>query len=182
MSRFSSARPAVVLLSLIAAVLSAQELSLEELPALKERALVLNITTSVAENRQEVWNASNSKVTLPGRPVNIKLVGGNVMVSIQFTPYLRAKGQTVLVAQGQIWVDIPNEGMRYKTTMQTIPINFGEPIYFLPLGADDGSANNPHIELKIELLRYEESLRKETPPSGETETAPAAPVPPPAIQ
>jgi hypothetical protein len=155
------AKPAALLLCFMTVALNAQELSLEELPALRERAMVLQITTSIAENRQEVWNASSSKVTLPGRPVSIKLVGGNVMVAIQFTPYLREKGRTVLVAQGQIWVDIPNEGMRYKTTMQTIPIQFGEPIYFLPLGADDGSANNPHIELKIELLRYDETLHKE---------------------
>jgi hypothetical protein len=171
-----------VLLFFTTAALSAQELSLEELPGLKERAVVLNITTRVAENKQEVWNASNSKVTIPGRPVSIKLVGGNVVVAVQFTPYLRDKGRTVLVAQGQIWVDTPNEGIRYKTTMQTIPINFGEQIYFLPLGADDGSANNPHIELRIELLRYEETLHKD--PEGEeaapAEAAAAVPPPPPA--
>jgi hypothetical protein len=166
-----------VLLCFIAgSVLSGQELSLEELPGLKERAVVLNITTRVAENKQEVWNTSNSKVTIPGRPVSIKLVGGNVVVAIQFTPYLMNKGRSFLVAQGQIWVDTPNEGIRYKTTMQTIPINFGEQIYFLPLGADDGSANNPHIELKIELLRYEETLHKD----AEGADAVAADPPPPA--
>jgi hypothetical protein len=167
----SPLRNFAVLLFFTTAILDAQELSLEELPGLKERAVVLNITTRVAENKQEVWNASNSKVTIPGRPVSIKLVGGNVVMAIQFTPYLREKGN-VLVTQGQIWVDIPNEGIRYKTTIQTIPINFGEQIYFFPLGADDGSANNPQIELRIELLRYEETLRKD--PEGEEVPAEAA--------
>ncbi|MDR1929953.1 MAG: hypothetical protein LBQ44_04905 [Treponema sp.] len=161
MRPFPVRRFAVLLCFIAGTAVKAQELSLEELPGLKERALVLNITTRVAENKQEVWTSSNSKVTIPGRPVSIKLVGGNVVVAVQLTPYLRDKGRSVLVAQGQIWVDTPNEGIRYKTTMQTIPINFGEQIYFLPLGADDGSANNPHIELRIELLRYEETLPKE---------------------
>jgi hypothetical protein len=142
-------------------LVSAQELSLEELlPGLKERAVVLNITTRVEENTAEVWNAYNSKVTIPGRPVSIKLVGENVVVAVQFTPYLRNNGHNVLVAQGQIWVDVPNQGIQYKTTMQTIPLEFGEQIYFFPLGSTN-SPTDPRIELQIELHRYLEEVSKD---------------------
>jgi hypothetical protein len=50
-------------------------------------------------------------------------------------------------------VDIPNQGIRYLTTMETIPLEYGEQIYFFPLG----SADNPdevRIEIQVELHPY----------------------------
>ncbi|MDR2257910.1 MAG: hypothetical protein LBE14_02035 [Treponema sp.] len=137
------------------AAVSAQEPSLEEmLPGLKDRAVVLEIVARVVEqNQREVWNSVNSKVTIPGRPVGLKLVGANVVVAVQFTPYLRRNGRNVLVAQCQIWVDVPNEGMSYQTTMQAIPLDFGEQIYFFPLGSVD-SQNDARIEILLELKPY----------------------------
>lgn len=136
-------------------LLFSQDSALEKmLPGLRERAVILDIVARVVEeNQQEVWNASNSKVTIPGKPVGLRLVGENIVVAVQFTPYFRNDGNSVLVAQGQIWVNIPNEGIRYQTTMQTIPIKFGEQIYFFPLG----SANSPkeaHIEIRLVLHPY----------------------------
>jgi hypothetical protein len=152
---------------LTVAAIQAQEL----MPGLREQAVVLTITARIEENSQEVWNATNSKITIPGRPVSIKLVGGNVVMAIQFTPYLREKDRNILVAQGQIWLLVPNEGISYKTTMQTIPLKFGEQIYFFPLGSGV-TAGNPHIELLIELQRYDEALQNpsETEPGAAEET------------
>jgi hypothetical protein len=132
-----------------------QNTALEEmLPGLKERAVVLDIVARVVEeNQQEVWNATNSKVTLPGRPVGLRLVGENIVVAVQFTPYFRNDGNNVLVAQGQIWVNVPNEGIRYQTTMQTIPMKFGEQIYFFPLGSVK-SPDEAHIEIRLALHPY----------------------------
>jgi hypothetical protein len=137
------------------AVINAQEASLEEmLPGLKERAVVFNIVARIIEdNQQEIFSSVNSRVTIPGRPVGIKLVGSNLVVAVQFTPFFGSNGKKLLVAQGQIWVDIPNEGMRYQTTLQTIPLEFGEQIYFYPLG----SATKPEearIEIQLELRPY----------------------------
>jgi hypothetical protein len=137
------------------AAIMAQEPGLEELlPGLRDRAVILNIAARVVENDQnEVWNSSNSKVTISGRPVGLKLVGGNVVVAVQFTPYMRPNGKNILVAQGQIWIDIPNEGMRYQTTLQTIPLEIGEQIYFFPLGSVN-SPNGAHIEIRLNLEPY----------------------------
>ncbi|MDR0554999.1 MAG: hypothetical protein LBG76_09420 [Treponema sp.] len=142
-------------LFLAAAAAPAQDLSLEELlPDLKDRAVVLDIVARVVErNQEEVWNAANSKVTIPGRPVGIRLVGANVVVAIQLTPYRRRDGRNMLVAQGQIWVDIPNEGIRYQATMETIPLEYGEPVYFFPLGST-GSFDRTHIEIQLTLYPY----------------------------
>jgi hypothetical protein len=124
----------------------------------------------VEKDHEEVWNSVNSKVTITGRPVGIKLVGTNIIVVVQFTPYLRADGNNVLVAQGQVWIDVPNQGMSYQTTIQTIPLEFGEQVYFFPLGSVT-SESEAHIEIQLALHPY----MRETPPA---EAAPDATLPP----
>jgi hypothetical protein len=125
-------------------------------PRFRERALVMEINAQIVEqNETVIWNESHRTITIPGRPVGIKLVGSNLVVAIQFTPYIHRGVQKFLVAQGQIWMDIPNQGMRYHTSMQTIPLEFDEPIYFFPLGPqrDEGTAC---IEVMLTLHPYEE--------------------------
>jgi hypothetical protein len=161
---FSNRRLALFgsILFLAARAIRAQEPSLEELlPGLKEEAMVMDIVARVVErNQQVVWNSANSKVTIPGRPVGLKLVGTNIVVAVQFIPYLRRNGHNVLVAQGQIWINIPNEGMRYHTTMQTIPLEFEEEIFFFPLGSVD-SQDDARIEIKLVLHPYTEGPLQE---------------------
>ena len=121
------------------------------------RAVVLEINARIIERDEQVsWNESQRKTTIPGRPVGLKLVGANVVVAAQFTPYLRRGAQKSIVAQCQIWIDIPNQGISYHTSMQTIPVEFGETIYFLPLGPSKGD-NSEFIEIMVTLLPYDEN-------------------------
>jgi hypothetical protein len=148
-----------LLLIAAGATLSAQESpSLEELlPGLKERAIIMDIVARIVEQDQEVvWDTENSRVTIPGRPVGLKLVGANIVVAVQFTPYFRRNGNNILVAQGQIWIDVPNQGISYYTTIQTIPLEFGEQIYFFPLGQTKPRDEMSHIEIQIVLYPYSE--------------------------
>jgi hypothetical protein len=112
----------------------------------KMRALILDIDARVLEEKQVVvWNETHRKLTIPGSPVGIKLVGSNIVVVAQFTPFLRRRGN-VLVAHGQIWINDPEKGMSYYTSIQTIPLEFGEPVYFFPLGS-------PHqFDSSIEII------------------------------
>jgi hypothetical protein len=139
-----------------AAVLGAQEPGLEEIiPALKNRAVVLDIDARVVEtNQRVVWKEAHQRFTIPGRPVGMNLVGTNVAVAVQFTPYLRTKGQHVLVAQVQMWAEVPGrQGIRYQTSIKTIPLDFDEPIYFFPLGSAL-DADSARIEIMITLKQY----------------------------
>lgn len=116
------------------------------IPGLGRNALLLNINASVKdENSIVVWNQSESKTTIPGRPVSINLVGSNVVVVVQFTPFIRRE-TSVLVAQSQIWIEDPERGLGYYTSIQTIPIEFNEPIHFFPLGS------SPHMNASIEII------------------------------
>lgn len=140
--------------------LTAQGTSLEELPGLRERAVVMSIISRIVEqNQQVVWNSENTSITIPGRPVGLKLVGADLVVAVMFTPFLRQDGHHTLVAQGQIWINIPNEGMSYHTTMQTIPVEFGEEVYFFPLGSME---TNDEASIEIQLV-----LEPYSGPSGE---------------
>ena len=144
-----------VLLIVITAFPGAQEsTTLEELPGLRERAVILRIVSRIVEqNQEEIWNSDNSRLTIPGRPVGIKLVGSDLVVAAQFTPFLRPGGRHILVTQSQIWINVPNEGMSYRTTMQTIPLEFSEQVYFFPLGSVD-EEDEPQIEIQLTLEPY----------------------------
>jgi hypothetical protein len=151
-------------LILIGSGLFAQEdASFQEMPPwLQDKAVVLDIAARVVEqDKAATWDEAHKRITIPGRPVGIKLAGANVVVAVQFTPFVRRHGQTVLVIQGQIWVDIPDQGIRYQTTMQTIPLEFEEPIYFFPLGPveRDGEA---YIEIMLTMRPYKNPAEGET--------------------
>jgi len=130
-------------------------------PGLRDQAVVLDLHARVIEqNMTEIWNETHQRVTIPGRPVSIKMVGSNVIVVAQFVPYLRRRGKNILVAQGQIWIDIPNQGIRYHTTMQTIPLAFNEPVYFFPLGSN-ANTNEARIEIVLTMRSYRDSMEME---------------------
>jgi len=121
----------------------------EMVSGLRRRAVVMDIDARVlGEEQVVVWNETHRKLAIPGSPVGIKLVGSNVVVEAQFTPFIRRQG-SVLVAQGQIWYNEPGKGISYYTSIQTIPLEFGEPIYFFPLGSSNQFGSSIEIVLTI---------------------------------
>jgi hypothetical protein len=125
----------------------AEDLQTGTTPRYGRRALVIDIDARVLEEEQIIWESEPKKeITFPGNPVSIKLMGSNVVVAVQFTPFIHRNGQNVIVAHGQIWIDDPNKGMCYYTSIQTIPMEFGEPIYFFPLGSSQ------QLDASIEII------------------------------
>ncbi|MDR0475156.1 MAG: hypothetical protein LBH43_15970 [Treponema sp.] len=123
-------------------------------PGLREQAIVMDIAVRVVdENNKIVWNSEESKITIPGQPVGVKVVGSNIGMELQFTPYLRSGGEKVLTAQGQIWISTPGNGIVRSAVMETIPLNFEEEILFFPLGSAD-SKNEALIEIQLVLYPY----------------------------
>jgi hypothetical protein len=130
------------------------QVSTDDVSRRGNRALVLDIEARVLENEQEViWNETHRRFTIPGSPVGLRLVGANIVVVVQFTPFIRRHGN-VLVAQGQIWVDDPEKGICYYTSIQTVPMVFGEPIYFFPLGSQQLDSS---IEISITVNQNRET-------------------------
>ena len=128
----------------------------ELLPGLRDRTVVLEIHARVLEpTRVVIWSETHERITIPGNPVNIRLVGYNIVLALQFTPFIRARGENILVAQGQIWIEIPNEGFYYHTSIQTISLEYNEAVYFFPLGSD-WDKDMDFIEIMLTMKQYED--------------------------
>ena len=127
------------------------------LPRFKGRAVVMDIDARILESGEVTWNETHQKTTIPGRPVEIKLIGENLVVVARFT-FIRNNGggQKLLVAQGQIWMADPSQGIRYQASVQTIPLEFEETICYFPLGPQKPEDSASSIEIMLTLKPYEE--------------------------
>jgi len=127
------------------------------LPRFRGRAVVMDIDARILENGEVTWNETHQKTTIPGRPVEIKLIGENLVVVVRFT-FIRNNdgGQKLLVAQGQIWMADPSQGIRYQASVQTIPVEFEETIYYFPLGPQKPGDGSSSIEVMLTLRPYED--------------------------
>jgi hypothetical protein len=127
------------------------------------RAVVMDINVKVLDESQTVLlEQAERKITTPGSPVGLQLVGSNLVVVVQFTPFIRRNSGNVLAAQGQIWIDNsqePQRGVSHYTSIQTIPMEYDEPIYFFPLG--QAQQSGPSIEIIVTVNRYNEAGRNE---------------------
>jgi hypothetical protein len=122
-------------------------------PSPRRQVIVIDIESRILEDGRVIWTETNRSISVPGVPVGIQLVGSNLVVEAQFTPYTRREG-SLLVAQGRIWIADENTGIvTYYTSIQTIPMELGEPIYFYPLGSSQHL--NPSIEIKLTVKPYE---------------------------
>jgi hypothetical protein len=98
------------------------------------------------------WRAESEKSTVTGTPVPFKLVGSNMVIIVQITPFELQGGKGVtLVAQGQVWVQPPEGGFSYHTTIDTLSVDFGESVFFFPLGLDP--AGKAPMRLEISVVR-----------------------------
>jgi len=126
---------------------------------LLQQVLDVNIAARVSEAGEDaIWTVESSELTLPGRSVSVKLVGKNILVLAQFTPYLKENDEIILVAQGQVWISSPmKDEIKYLTTLKNIPITLGEKVLFFPLGVrnlEQEGKNLYNIELEIKVLPF----------------------------
>lgn len=135
-----------------------QEISPPEeiLPGLEKNAVILFFTAKVVESNQHViWNTSDKKVTISGKPVSLKLTGKNIVVVARFTPYISDNGMKFLAAQTQVWTDMGDDGIRYYTSIETLSLEFDEQLFFFPLGPQNAE-NDTSIEIQLTLKPYGE--------------------------
>lgn len=161
-------------------------LAAQDIPdALKDKALIVRVTAiipaAVPESsaapsslgaspgngieKGQPWIAQSSKYTVPGTPAPFKLVGSNIAVIVQITPFDRDDGKGVmLIAQGQVWVKPPEGGLSYHTTIESLSVDYGETVLFFPLGlAPDGKAP---MRLEISVVRAADAGPSPSPSPG----------------
>ncbi|TFG83640.1 MAG: hypothetical protein E4H20_05035 [Spirochaetales bacterium] len=128
--------------------------SLAAIPAaLLSEALELSIVATVDRSDNEnAWRAVDVKYTLQGTPVTVKMIGSDVIVLVTVTPHLAQGGGLLLIAQGQVWFKESDGVLRYRTTVDTLKVGFGERVFFYPLGVGQGS--DAPLRIEIVLNRY----------------------------
>ena len=132
--------------------------AVDGMPELRRIALDITIESRVLQNGVVVWSETNQKLSMQGSPVGVQLVGSNIIVVAQFTPYIRSNG-SVLAAQGQIWIAENENELTYYTSIETIPFELDEPIHYFPLGSEQ---LNPSIEIIVSINSHNEGRN----PSG----------------
>ena len=158
---------------LTSGILNAQEHRISNdrvIPELRRRSLVIDIEAKVLEGGHAVnevpaviWNETYQKTTIPGTPVSIRIEGSNLIVAVQFTPLIRRSGN-ILVAQVQLGINDPERGFSYHTSIQTIPFEFDETIYYFPLGHSNGTSS---IEIILKVNPFREHSEAEINTSNE---------------
>ncbi len=139
---------------------------------LKDKALTITINAVVMGQADTVaWQAGSSRSTIPGTPVGVKLVGTNVAILVQLTPFDDGKGGLVLVTQGQVWVKRPNGELSYFTSLDTVAVHYGERVYFFPLGRSTSGEAAMRVEVSVEHYAL-------APPSAKSASGSAAPLGP----
>ncbi len=109
-------------------------------------------TVGRGPERAQPWQSDSVKYAVPGTPVPFKLVGSNLAVILQITPFTNADGKGVtLFAQGQVWIKPAEGGFSYHTTVDTLSVDYGEPVFFFPLGI--GSSGKASLRLEIVVQR-----------------------------
>jgi hypothetical protein len=94
------------------------------------------------------WEQEDTKFTIPGTAVSLKLVFDNGVVLISATPFESGAQRATLVAQGQIWMRAVG-GFSYRTTLETVSVEYGEPVLYFPFGVDARGGSPLRIELTV---------------------------------
>jgi len=123
------------------------------LDVFKDKKLEVSIITKVLEENSEViWNVESSEVTISGQTVTVRLNGETIRILAEITPYMLDDGSILLVAKGDVLLSSEDEGLQYKTTLKSLPVNLGEKAFFFPLGvAFDADKNIYTIQLEIQV-------------------------------
>jgi hypothetical protein len=83
-------------------------------------------------------------------PLDVRLVGKNVVALLQIIPTNLKSSVVELMVQGQIWVKMPDESMSYKTTLHSMSVTLGSRLLFYPLGMDSRSGAPIAVEIRVD--------------------------------
>lgn len=150
--------------------LLSQELELSEKhEELFKTILKMNIIVRIYKNQDKpLWNAEQSKLTIPGKSVTLKLESKELKVYGIFTPY-KTNDNIVLLAQSQVILLPPLvDGLQYFNSVKTLVVTFNESIFFYPLGRKEHFSNSEggDIEIELQLSPY---LPSDTDKAGSTD-------------
>jgi hypothetical protein len=129
--------------------------SLAAIPsALVNETLTVAIKATVGKKAgPPSWESKDLKYTIPGSSISVKMIGTDVAIIITVTPYKTKEGGLLLLAQGQVWYKEGESGLRYRTTVDTMSVNFGERVLFYPFGVQADGESPLRVELVMDKYK-----------------------------
>ncbi|MFZ2781557.1 MAG: hypothetical protein WAZ99_08320 [Rectinemataceae bacterium] len=99
--------------------------------------------------RALTWSPLLIKTAPPGAPVEVRLVGPNLIALVQVVPFERSDALLDLVVQGQVWLKMPDGSVAYQSTLKTLILEVGGTLFFYPLGVDARGAAPVAVEIVV---------------------------------
>lgn len=132
--------------------------------SLLDQAIVIRINTKlISANGKAGWNFSVARITIPGRPVVLKLQGGNLQIKLGLTPYTddTTENGLILVTQGEVWItEKPGKQAKYMASLKSTKLVMGEKIHLYPLGVSTKAPEKYNIEVEIQIVPYKDAVQK----------------------
>jgi hypothetical protein len=114
--------------------------------------------TGSARPRGPAWTSRSLRYTVSGSPIGIRLASEDLLIIVQVTPYDHGKEGLVIVAQGQVWVKQENGEIAYHTAFETLSVDFGERVFFYPLGLNPDGSSAFHLEIAVDRFGDKPSI------------------------
>lgn len=96
------------------------------------------------------WGEALTRALPFAAPLDVRLVGKNVVALLQIIPMNLKVSVVELMVQGQIWVKMPDESMSYKTTLNSMNVALGSRLLFYPLGMDSRNGAPIAVEIRVD--------------------------------
>jgi hypothetical protein len=107
--------------------------------------------SSAIEKSSEIpWSEALVRDVPFSIPLDVRIVGKNVVSLMQIVPVETASAMIELFVQGQVWVKNPDGSVSFSTTFQSINVALGSRVYFYPLGIDPKNGAPIAVEIKVE--------------------------------
>lgn len=103
-----------------------------------------------AKSAEVNWGEPLAKSLPFAAPLDVRLVGKNVVALIQIVPIALRAEIVDLIVQGQVWVKMPDDSLSYKTTLQSLSLTLGSRLFFYPLGVDAKTGTPIAVEIRVD--------------------------------
>ena len=108
-------------------------------------------SSPATEGTKEVsWGETLARTVPFAAPLDIRLVGKNVVALIQILPIEMRATLVNLIVQGQVWVKMPDNSLSFNTSVQSMSLPLGSRLYYYPLGVDAKMGAPIAVEIRVD--------------------------------
>lgn len=119
-------------------------------------SMSIDLKVKEGDTEKEVLDKPMQHLAVSGKPVVLKITGGNFKAAVRLTLYQKAEDTLVLLTQSTI--SMFSEGKRrVLSTAKSMPIKTGEKVLFFPLGViPDAEKTGYNCMLEMDISKYQQ--------------------------